>query len=201
MALLPKYSFAQLYLEPFAGFQKDLNNQKSNFVNSGLQFAYKLNNYEFLFQMQKNWPFALHSDDQSFTADLSLPLYEPVEKTLNSSLYTLALGNRFKVAGRNTKNSFFIKLYTGIAYQKTLVKYKNTKAGYVILNPDQTQEITGPFISGGLEYMRQAGSGRLFFELNFSTPPAGTKYNSPTSFNPLAPVSLNIGYDIKISKK
>jgi hypothetical protein len=200
ITLIPAHAFSQFYIEPFAGYQKDFNNHANHFINSGIQAAYKMKNYEFLFQIQKSWPQATHYQDSSFTLNSSLPLYSSAQKELNTSLFSIALGNRFKVAGGKSKNSFFIKFYTGVMLQKVSVNYQYDKTNYVILNPDQTQEIAGVFISGGLEYMRQIGKGRLFFELNFSTPPADN-YKYPESFNPVAPVSLNVGYSFKISKK
>ena len=70
----------------------------------------------------------------------------------------------------------------------------------IILNPDKTINATGLFISGGFEYMRQIKNNRLFVDLNFSSPP-GYNNKYPSSFNLMAPVTLNIGYSIKISKK
>jgi hypothetical protein len=178
LALFPKSSFSQIYIEPFAGYQKDLNNHKDDLINSGVQIAFKKKNYELLFQIQKDWPQKLHSSDSSFSVNPGFPLYSPAEKEVSTYSWSLAMGNRFKIAGKKTKNSLFIKFYTGIMYQKTKVNYQYDKTDYVILNPDQTQNSIGPFISGGLEYMRQIGNGRLFFDLNFSSPP-GDKYHSP----------------------
>jgi hypothetical protein len=91
-------------------------------------------------------------------------------------------------------------MYTGVMIQKTTVNYTYDKTNYIVLNPDQTRSFTGPFFSAGLEYMREIKGGRLFAELNFSTPPA-VKQSYPSSFGPAAPASLNIGYSIKISKR
>jgi hypothetical protein len=200
MVFLPKYSFSQIYIEPVAGYQKDLNNKRRYFLNTGLRAAFRFKNYELLLQAQKSWPQTLSYFDSSFTANPALPLYSPAEKQLRTSSYSFAIGNRFKVAGRKTKNNFFISMYTGVMFQKATVNYSYDKANYILLNPDQTQNFTGPFFSAGLEYMRQVKSGRLFAELNFSTLPAG-KQSYPSSFGPAAPASLNIGYSIKISKR
>jgi len=198
--LLPKRSFSQFYLEPFVGYQKNLNSPKNNMLNTGVQLALKLKKYEFLIQVQKSWPQSLSGVDSSFTTNTSLPLSAPAYKTINTSAFTFAIGNRLKVAGGKTKNSYFIKLYTGVMFQNNAVKYDYDKANYIILNPDKTINVTGLFVSGGFEYMRQIKSNRLFVELNFSSPPSGNiKY--PSSFNLMAPVTINIGYSIKISKK
>lgn len=200
LVFLPKHSFSQIYIEPVAGYQKDLSNNRNYFLNTGLRAAFRFKNYELLLQTQKSWPQTLSYIDSSFTANPALPLSSPAEKKLHTSSHSFAIGNRFKVAGRNTKNSFSISMYTGVMFQKTTVNYTYDKANYIVLNPDQTQSIIGPFFSAGLEYMRQIKSGRLFAELNFSTPPAG-KQSYPSSFGPAALVSLNIGYSIKISKR
>jgi len=200
VVLLPKLSFSQLYIEPFAGYQKNLNSPKNNLLNTGVQLAFKLKNYEFLFQIQKSWPQSINGVDSSYTTNTSLPISAPAYKTINTSAFTFAIGNRFKIAGRKTKNSYFIKFYTGIMSQNNAVKYDYDKANYIILNPDKTINVTGIFVSGGFEYMRQIKNNRLFVELNFSSPPSGNiKY--PSSFNLMAPITLNVGYSIKISKK
>jgi len=200
IVLLPKHALSQIYVEPLAGYQKDLNNKRTYFFNTGLRAAFRFKNYELLVQAQKSWPQSVNYSDSSYTANTALPLYSPAEKQLRTSSYSFAIGNRFKVAGRKTKNSFFISMYTGLMIQKTTVNYSYDKTNYILLNPDQTQRFTGPFFSAGLEYMREIKSGRLFAELNFSTPPLA-KSSYPSSFGPAAPASLNIGYSINISKR
>jgi hypothetical protein len=200
IVFLPKHSFSQIYIEPVAGYQKNLNNNRTYFLNTGLRAAFRFKKYELLVQVQNSWPQTLNYTVSSFTANPALPLNSPAEKKMRTSSYSFAIGNRFKVAGRKTKNSFFVSMYTGVMFQKTTVNYTYDKTNYILLNPDRTQSIAGPFFSAGFEYMRQIKSGRLFAELNFSTPPVG-KQSYPSSFGPAAPASLNIGYSIKISKR
>jgi hypothetical protein len=200
IALFPKSSFCQIFIEPFAGYQTDMNNTKTKLLNTGLQLAIKIRKYEFLVQLQKNWPRSFNYVDSSYTTNTSLPLNAAAMKTIRTSSFSFAIGNRIKIAGKKTKNSFFLKVYTGIMYQKMGVSYQYDKTNYILLNPDKTEEKTGFFVSGGLEYMRQFSFGRLFFDLNFSSPPTGNfKYNE--SYNLMAPLSLSIGYSIKLSKR
>jgi hypothetical protein len=92
-------------------------------------------------------------------------------------------------------------MYTGFLYQKMDVDYQYDKTNYIVLNPDKTSEVAGLFLSGGLEYMRQLKTGRLFAELNFSTPPVTGKRSYPYSFNTMAPFSINFGYSILLKNR
>ena len=200
VVLLPAISFCQFYLEPFLGYQKDMNNFKTNLLNTGIQFAYKIKKYEILFQLQKDWPGIRHGVDSSFTLNTSLPLYSPASKEISISSFACAIGNRVKMIGKNLGSCLFIKLYTGVMIEKANITYSYDKSNYTILNPDQTQDVTGFFVSIGLEYMWQFSNGRIFCDLNFSTPP-WAKLNYPSSYNLLAPVSFNVGYSFQVSKK
>jgi len=197
---LSRLSFAQVFIEPFAGYQKDLNDHKNNLINSGLQLALKKKKYEFLVQVQRAWPQSHSGMDSSFTLNTALPLSAAAQKTFKPSSFTMAIGNRIKVLGRHTRNSLFVKIYTGIMYQQMTVSYQYDKTNYIVLNPDQTTKNTGIYISGGLEYLRSFQTGRLFVDLNFSSPPSG-KIKYPASFDLRAPVSVNFGYSIQLSKK
>lgn len=202
LALASKTSFSQVYLEPFAGYQNDINNKNFNLLNTGLQLTFKKGRrYELMVQVQKSWSFSNHSYDSSFTANPGLPLYAPAAKKLNPYTITAAIGNRIKLTGGRSNNSLFVKIYTGFTYQRIAVSYQYDKANYTILNPDQSVSEGGLYLSGGLEYMRQLKTGRLFCEVNISTPPLTGKLNYPYSFNLLAPLSFNIGYSIPLKKK
>ncbi len=200
VVLSPKLSFSQLYIEPFAGYQRSQNSSNYNMLNTGVQVAFKLKVYEILGQVQRGWPQTFNGVDEAFTTNTFLPLSMPAQKTITTSAFTFAIGHRLKLFGKKTKNSFFLKLYTGLMSQNNVVKYQYDKTNYVILNPDKTIDRTGLFISGGFEYMRSLKNGRLFIDLNFSSPPIGSvKY--PISYHLMSPVTLNVGYSIKISKK
>jgi hypothetical protein len=201
IVLLPKLSLCQVFIEPFGGYQVDLNNHgKNKLINSGVQLALKKRRYEFLVQIQKSWTAKeTHYSDSSFTTNPSLPLYAPAEKKLTISSFSLGIGNRIKVAGRKSNNSLFVKLYIGAMYQKIKVNYQYDKSNYIVLNPDETEEQTGVYVSMGLEYMRQLKTGRLFFDVNFSSPPSG--HPSFPAYKFVAPLSFNIGYSIQLSKK
>lgn len=201
--LLSKLSFAQkVFLEPLGGYQIDINDSKTHLINSGLQlaFVFKKQKYEMLLQVQRSWPQNSHYADSAFTVNPNFPLYAAAAKTLSASSFSFAVGHRIKIAGRETSNSFFVKAFTGITDQKTTIAYQYDKSNYIILNPDQTIEHTGVYLSGGFEYMRKFAHSRFFAELNFSSPPSGTiKY--PSTFNLVAPISLNVGYSIQLSKR
>jgi hypothetical protein len=191
----------QVYIEPFAGYQKDLNNRNFHLLNTGVQLAYtKSRRYEMIFQLQKSWPTGGNSSDSSFTVNPNLPLYSAAVKQTRPWAITAAFGNRLKILGDN-KNGLNIKLYAGFVYQRIGVRYQYDKANYIILNPDKTLQAAGVFLSGGLEYMWQLPGGRFFAEINFCTPPATGKLSYPYSFNLMAPLSVNIGYSIQLKKK
>lgn len=200
IALCPKSSFSQIYIEPFGGYQKDINNHKGNLFNSGVQLALKRRNYEFLIQIQKSWPLSSKYTDSSFTLNTGLPLYAPAQKKVHPSSFSFGVGNRVKLAGRQTKNSLFATTYIGIMYQKMDISYQYDKINYVVLNPDKTISKTGLYAAIGLAYMRQFTSSRVFAELNLSSPPAGSG-NYPNTIHFVAPLSLQIGYSIQLSKK
>ncbi len=199
---LSQISFAQVYIEPFAGYQKDLNNKNFQLLNTGVQLAYKKGRrYEMILQLQKSWPFGRHSTDSSFTLHPNLPLYSAAAKQIRPWAITAAFGNRFKILGIHSKNGVYAKVFAGFVYQRISVNYQYDKTNYIVLNPDKTLQAAGVFLSGGLEYMRQLPKGRLFGEINFSTPPATGKLDYPYSFNLMAPFSINIGYSIVLKKK
>jgi hypothetical protein len=102
--------------------------------------------------------------------------------------------------GRATNNSLFFVYYLGVSNQKIKVDYSYDKTNYTILNPDKSVSKTGLYLSGGLEYMRNLKTGRIFTQLL-----AGgfihDAINYPNSFYFLAPLSFNVGYSILIFKK
>lgn len=195
---------AQIYMEPFAGFQLDANNTNPRFkqVNSGIQFGFKSKGtHELVFQLQHSWPVAFISSDSAFTANTALPLYVNAAKKIQPSSFSAAVMNRFAVAGGNTENTLYVVLTTGVVYQKIKVNYTYDKSNYSILNPDKTQERTRAYFGFGILYMRQLKKGRFFTELDFNTPPVGPKIKYPSTFKFMAPAALNIGYSFKISNK
>lgn len=197
-----KPACCQVYIEPFAGYQKDLNNKNFQLLNTGIQLAYtRSRRYEMIFQLQKSWPTGGNSSDSAFTLNPNLPLYSAAVKQTRPWAITAAFGNRIKILGTHSKNSVNIKIFTGFVYQRVSVRYQYDKTNYIVLNPDKTLQAAGVFLSGGLEYMRQLPTGRLFGEINFSTPPATGKLNYPYSFNLMAAFSVNIGYAILLKNK
>src|SRR5664279_1995520 len=111
IALFPASAFSQIFIEPFAGYQFDMNNTKTKLLNTGLQFAVKLNKYEFLVQLQKNWPRTFNYVDSSYTTNTSLPLNALAQKTMRPSSFSFAIGHRIKIAGKKSPNSLFVKVY------------------------------------------------------------------------------------------
>jgi hypothetical protein len=202
ISLFDGYCVAQFYIEPVIGYQIDLNN-KNRFeqINSAVQCSFKKSkNYEFVLQLQKSWPLPFFSNDSSFSQNPALPVYANAKKTIRPASSLFAIGHRITVTGKNSSNIFLVVLYTGITSQKIQVSYQYDKSNYTILNPDQTQERVGIIFSGGLEYMRLLKNGRLFIQLNFVTEPVGKKIKYPSSFDFIAPLSLNAGYSIPIKK-
>lgn len=201
--LVSGFCFAQVYIEPVVGYQFDLNNSKNKFkqINTGLQLSLKTTKvYEVIFLLQKGWSVASVSNDSSFSLNPSLPLYANAEKTIRPSSFSFSVGHRFVIAGKKSNDIFSILLNTGITYQKISVGYNYDKNNYTILNPDQTQKRWAAFISAGVEYMRLLKTGRLFGQINFSSPPTGKKINYPSSFKFMAPLSINAGYSILLKK-
>lgn len=194
-------SKAQVYLEPFTGYQTDLNSNDFKQINTGLQCSFKKSRgYEFVLQLQKSWPLNFVAADSSFTPNPALPVYASTKKTIRPAALSFAIGHRIKVAGKKTANIFSILIYTGITYQNIKVNYQYDKSNYTVLNPDKTQSRAGFFMSGGAEYMRQFKNGRIFFQLIAASPPVGKKIKYPSSFNFMAPLAFNAGYSIPFKK-
>lgn len=192
---------AQTYLEPFIGYQTDLNSNDFKQLNTGLQCSFKKSKrYEFILQLQKSWPLAFTTSQAAFTPNPSLPVYINAKKDIRPGAMSMAIGHRIKVAGKATANIFSVIVFTGGTYQHIKVNYQYDKNNYSILNPDKTQQRVGLFLSGGAEYMRIIKSGRIFFQLNAATPPAGKKPDYPSSFNFMAPLAFNAGYAVLIKK-
>ena len=192
---------AQLYIEPVAGFQYDINNHnKFKQINTAIQLSFRKNrHYEFILLLQKTWPLKNLSGDSSFSTNPALPLYSNAEKTIRVSSYSLAAGHRITITGGKTNNIFSVILYAGLNVQRFAVAYKYDKNNYTILNPDKTLTAEGLFISGGFEYMRKLKKGRFFTQLIIASPPTA-KLKYPASFNIMAPIYLNAGYSILIKK-
>lgn len=195
--------FAQIYIEPIAGYQVDLNNtQKFKQINSGVQFSFKKSNrYELLMLLQRSWPVKAVSNDSAFTANPALPVYTNAEKTIRPSISSFSIGHRIKIAGKNSANIFSIILYTGVACQKFGISYNYDKNNYSILNPDKTLDKIGFVIGESLEYMRLVENGRIFFQVNIFTPPSGKRINYPATFKFMAPLAFNAGYSLQIQNK
>lgn len=194
---------AQFYAEPLAGYQTDLNNKANRFsgINTGIQLSWHESRYyEFVLQLQKNWGTTRTSGAAAFTLNPALPVYFYAVKKIQPASWTFAAGHRFIVTGKRRPNILSILLYSGIVYQHIGVSYDYDKSNYIILNPDQAQKKWGLSLSGGVEYMRQLTNGRLFFQLNISTPPSGKKTPPYSSFNFGAPLSFNAGYSILLKK-
>ncbi|MEP7109721.1 MAG: hypothetical protein ABI760_17125 [Ferruginibacter sp.] len=200
--LFPGSCKAQFYIAPVVGFQTDLNNRNSfKQINSAVLFGIrKSRHYELMFLAQKAWPHLYNSRDSSFSPNPALPVYATAKKTIRPSSYSLAIGHRISLIGVKSRNIFSLVFYSGITFQKIAVTYQYNKNDYTILNPDKTQERTGFFLSGGMEYMRLLKNGRLFVQLNAATPPLAKEINYPSSFGLIAPLSLNAGYSIPIKK-
>ena len=194
---------AQFHIEPIAGYQLDMNNKEHKFsmINSAIQLCWKASqHYEFILQFQKSWPVTKTLSDSSFTLNPALPVYTNAIKKIDPSSWSLAIGHRFIVTSPKSNNILSILLYTGFANQKIAVAYQYDKNNYTILNPDQTQQRSGVFISGGIEYMRQLKTGRLFLQATIGTMPSGGKIPPYSSFDFITPLSFNVGYSVPVKK-
>ncbi len=194
--------FSQTYIEPLSGYQSDIaNHGKFHQINSGIQLSFKKSSrYELIARIQKSWGLPYHSVDSSFTANSTLPLYEPANKTIISEAWYLSLDHRFILKSKGKNHQFSILLLTGISGQIFKVNYKYDKVDYAILNPDQTQKTGGVSIGTGFEYMRLFKNDRLFFRLTIDAPLMG-EITYPSSFKPMSLLAFNAGYSFLIKKK
>lgn len=198
------YCNAQLSLEPFVGYQHDLNNNDKGFnqYNTGLQLVWKVQKrYELLLLVQGSWPVSRTGTDSIFTTNPALPVALTTPNTYRPKSLYLAVGQRFRITNPNSANALFGLVNVGICYQKITVSHHYDKANYVILNPDNTVHRTGPYLSGGLCFMHMIGKGGIFAQAIISSPPAGGNKKEYFSYNFLAPLAFNIGYSIDLSKK
>jgi hypothetical protein len=193
---------AQFYIEPVIGYQIDMNQSGFKQINSAVQFTFKKSSgYEFILLVQKSWALSHVSNDSAFTANPSLPLYTDAQKTILPGSFSFSAGHRIVLAGKNSVNKLSLLVNTGLTAQQIKVSYRYDKNNYTLLNPDETQKRLSVFISGGVEYMRLLKTGRLFFQINVSSPPAGRAFKYPSSFQLMAPINLSAGYSIPIKKK
>lgn len=198
------YLQGQIYMEPYAGFQMDMNNTSPHFkqVNSGIQISFKSKgSYELAMQLQHSWPLSYKSADSAFTPNPALPLYVNASKKIQPSSTSFAVMHRVAVAGKNTAHTLYAVLGTGVVYQKIKVSYTYDKTNYSILNPDKTMDRINVYAGIGILYIQQLKKGRFFAELDFNTPPVGPKIKYPSSFKFMAPAALNAGYSFKIKNK
>ncbi|CAN5721848.1 hypothetical protein BH11BAC3_BH11BAC3_38810 [soil metagenome] len=198
------YCNAQFSMEPYTGYQHDLNNHNKGFnqYNTGLQLVWKLQRrYEFLFLLQGSLPFYRAGIDSVYTTNPSLPVALKTPNSYRPKCLYIAAGQRFKITNPNSSNALFVLINLGICYQSITVRHNYDKVNYVILNPDITVHRIGPYISTGLRFMHATGNGGIFAEAVISSPPAGGKEKDYFTYNFLAPLAFNVGYSISLSKK
>jgi hypothetical protein len=195
---------SQTYLDPYTGFQLDLNNTHSGFkqLNTGVNISFKGKySHELALQLQHSLPFSAKSSDVAFTANPSLPLSVNAAKKIQPSSTSFAIVNRIPVAGKKTVNTFYVLITAGAVYQNIKVTYNYDKVNYVILNPDKSLNKIGPYLGAGCMYIYTMKTGRFFTALNFNTPAAGAKTKFPSSFKFMAPASVTAGYSIIIKER
>ena len=195
------HSAAQVFVEPIAGYQVDLGNKTNrlNMIHSSVQICWKKSrHYELLLQAQRSWPITQTSTTASYTTNPALPVYAAAVKKINPGSWSLLVGNRFVLGRPSPDNIFSIVLYGGLATQRIAVKYAYDKTNYIILNPDQTQQRFGLFMSGGAEYIRRLKTGRLIFQVLLGSMLTGKNTPDYSSFNFTVPLSFNAGYAIPI---
>jgi hypothetical protein len=194
---------SQIYIEPYAGFQVDLNNTRPLFkqINTGLQCSFKRNRrYEFLMQVQVSNGLANKSADSAFTSNTSLPVYTAAAKKITPVAVSFALLNRVIIGGNAKGNTFYIVPGVGYMLQNINVEYSYDKANYTILNPDKTFSHSGVYLCLGATWVRTIKDNRFFATINFNTPSLSAKMKYPSSFNFLIPAAINAGYSFNISK-
>jgi len=192
---------AQFYIEPVIGYQRDVNKgSRLQQINSAINLSWKAGRtLEVILQLQRSWPIAYRSSDAAFTTNPALPVSADAKKSISPSALSLLVGQRLKLAGRASNNSLFFTCYLGVSNQQIKVDYSYDKTNYTILNPDKTLKETGFYASGGIEYMRNYKTGRIFTQLLIGGF-VHEDINYPNSFNFLVPFSFNVGYSIPISK-
>lgn len=195
---------AQFYIEPIFGFQQDVNTgSKFKQLSTALNINWRVGpkyKYELYLQVQRGWPSSYKSTDASYTTNPALPIYAPANKTISPSALSFLIGHRIKLAGRKSNNSLFVNLSAGVSSQQVKVDYNYDKNNYTILNPDKTVKETGLCINGGLEYIRNLKTGRIFTQLLVGGF-IHEEINYPNSFGFLAPLTFNIGYSLPFFKK
>lgn len=197
IALIASNCKAQLYIEPVAGFQHDLNKPGFNQVNTALQLSLKKSRqYEFVLLLQRAWALPTKSTDLAFSLNPTLPLMTYAAKTILPAAVSIAIGHRIAVAGDYSSNKLSILLFTSFTFQHIRVNYLYDKENYTILNPDRTLNRSGIYVAGGIEYMKMTKTGRVFVQLLVASPPSGKESTYPASFHAMAPVSLHVGYSI-----
>ena len=198
-----QFSFAQFYIEPTTGYKFSTGTTEPKFkmLNTGFQLAWKYtSHYELLLQLQYSWPISSNAVDSAFTLNPSLPINILVPFAVKPSISSIAIGHRFKITTNKSPDILSILLYTGVAFQQIKVSYQYNKSDYILLNPLQTQQRIGLFLSTGLEYMRQLENGRVFFQALIATPSSGRNKPPPPSLAFKAIISLNAGYSIMLKK-
>jgi len=196
-------STAQIYLEPLTGYQTGVN-RRPHFqqISTGLSAVWIAGrNYELSVRVQRNWGFAAHSVDSSFTTDPSLPLFAPAREVIVPTGWTFSLDHRFILKSQHPDRHFSILLFSGFSSQKIAVRYTGDAAHYTVLNPDATQKKFSLFGGTGMEYMKYLGPDRVFVQLTISSPPLNGVIKYPSSFSFMSPLSFLFGYSIHIKRK
>src|SRR5664279_3765579 len=129
--LITNNDTAQIYLEPIAGFQADMNNgTRFKQINSGMQAAFRISHsYELIVRVQNNWALSNSTgSDSSFTVNPALPLYAAAKKTIRAGAWYYSIDHRFILNTKNKKQQFSILFHTGVSTQQLIVNYQYDKS-------------------------------------------------------------------------
>jgi hypothetical protein len=186
-------------IEPLFGYQIDQgNNGKFNGFSGTVNCYWEHSDkYDVGFQVQNTITRQYHSMDSSFTANPSLPLYAPANKTITAKFFSISFGNRFKLVEWNKHNMLDLILNIGLAFVTMDVSYSYDKTNYTILNPDESTTTAGLNLTPGVEYMRQFKKGKIIVQASISGIIYG-RMRYPNSFVYFDPATFNIGYSIPV---
>jgi len=205
LLLFPFLCRAQHTIEPYIGYNVDVNNKGAfSQFNIGLQYP-MINKptYQMLIGARVGLPLNRQAGvSAAYTFDQTLPLRTDVDYTTQWHAYSILFENRFRVASwANHKNNISLIINIGFTHQRISAKHGSyNRDKYTILNPQRTATTTGAFVGSGIQYKRATPAGHFFLQLNFASPPIAKRldsyyYNSPAS------LGLYMGYIINFKKR
>ncbi len=186
------------------GISIDVNNNAYTFYHIPVTLEWMGNvKKSFLLKLDYDIPFHATVTDYAYTLNNSLPASIALRKKIIPYIFDISIGWRIHLFTNKQNNKFYLDLLPiGLSNQNIHVVYSGyDKNNYSILNPDESLNKGGFFISAGFVYSAHLKGNNLMVMLYLQSPPATRRGDYAVSYRFCAPLQLTVGYDFLSLKK